>query len=143
MNTGRHPVAAATAVIAMTVALAACGTGSKSTSSASSSSATHGAASSQSSASEANTPSAKDAPSAPLGADACVEVTQANLDLAAANSKDAARAAADILEKYNPPADAKEAIEHFVGTGGAQIDDPDFDKYNKRVDQWVKEVCPG
>jgi hypothetical protein len=60
----------------------------------------------------------------------------------AATSKDDARKAGDTLEKYNPPGDVKDAIEHFVGTGGAQFDDPDFDKYNKQVKAWVDQVCP-
>jgi hypothetical protein len=50
--------------------------------------------------------------------------------------------AAETLEKYNPPAKVKEAIEHFVTTGGAHLDDPDYTKYNKLVSDWVKGVCP-
>jgi len=23
-----------------------------------------------------------------------------------------------------------------------QFDDPDYDKYNKQIDDWVKQVCP-
>jgi hypothetical protein len=80
--------------------------------------------------------------SGPLDADACVAVTQANLDLAVANKPEDARKPADVLEKYDPPADVKAAIEHFVSTGGAQFDDPDFESNNKLIDDWVKEVCP-
>jgi hypothetical protein len=46
------------------------------------------------------------------------------------------------MEKYNPPADVKAAIEHFVETGGAQFGDPDYDKNNKLIDDWVKQICP-
>lgn len=77
-----------------------------------------------------------------LDANACVEITGANLDLAVATNKDDARKAADTFEKYNPPDDVRTAIEHFAGTGGAQFDDPDYDKYNSLIDNWVKQVCP-
>jgi hypothetical protein len=79
---------------------------------------------------------------AKLDANACMDVTGANLDLATATNHDAARKAADTFEKYDPPADVKDAVEHFVGTNGAQFDDPDYDKYNKLIDGWVKQVCP-
>ncbi|MEZ0352189.1 hypothetical protein [Mycobacterium sp. pR1184] len=46
------------------------------------------------------------------------------------------------MEKYNPPAKVKDAIEHFVTTGGAHFDDPDYTKNNKLVSDWVKGVCP-
>jgi hypothetical protein len=49
---------------------------------------------------------------------------------------------ADTLEKYNPPAQVKDAIEHFVTTGGAHFDDPDYTTNNKLVADWVKQVCP-
>jgi outer membrane murein-binding lipoprotein Lpp len=79
---------------------------------------------------------------ATLDGDACVEITGANLDLAVATNPGDARKAADTFEKYNPPADVKDAIEHFASTGGAQSDDPDYDKYNSLIDNWVKQVCP-
>lgn len=77
-----------------------------------------------------------------LGGDACVEITGGNLDLAAATNKADARKAGDTMEKYDPPADVKAAIDHFVETGGARVDDPDYDKNNKLIDDWVKQVCP-
>lgn len=77
-----------------------------------------------------------------LDGDACVAVTGANLDLATATNHDAARKAADTFEKYELPSNVKEAVEHFVDTNGAQFDDPDYDKYNKLIDNWVKQVCP-
>jgi hypothetical protein len=77
-----------------------------------------------------------------LDADACVEITGANLNLAVAKSNEDARKAADTFEKYNPPADVREAIEHFASTGGAQFNDPDYDRYNTLIDNWVKQVCP-
>ena len=82
------------------------------------------------------------APVAPLDSSQCVDVTGANVDLLAASDKDAARKAADTLESYNPPGSVKDAIEHFVSTGGAHFDDPDYTKNNKVLDGWVKQVCP-
>jgi hypothetical protein len=93
--------------------------------------------------SAAETTAAQEPPAgAKLDANACMDVTGANLDLAAATNHDAARKAADTFEKYDPPADVKDAVEHFAGTNGAQVDDPDYDKYNKLIDDWVKQVCP-
>jgi hypothetical protein len=91
---------------------------------------------------EETTPAEEPAAGAELDADACVALTGANLDLAAATNHDAARKAGDTFEKYDLPADVKTAVEHFVDTNGAQFDDPDYDKYNKQIDDWVKQVCP-
>lgn len=82
------------------------------------------------------------APVAQLDSSQCVDVTGANVDLLAASDKDAARKAADTLESYSPPGSVKDAIEHFVSTGGAHFDDPDYTKNNKILDGWVKQVCP-
>jgi hypothetical protein len=82
------------------------------------------------------------APTTTLDTSQCVEVTGANSDLLSASDKDAARKAADTLETYSPPAAVKEAIEHFVSTGGIHFDDPDFTKYNAALSDWVKAVCP-
>ena len=57
--------------------------------------------------------------SAPLGAQACVDITQANVDLATASDAGAARTAGDLFEKYDPPSQVKDAIE-----------------------AWIKQVCP-
>jgi hypothetical protein len=91
---------------------------------------------------EETTTTEEPAAGAKLDADACMDVTGANLDLATATNHDAARKAADTFEKYDPPADVKDAIEHFVETNGAQVGDPDYDKDNKQIDDWVKQVCP-
>jgi len=104
------------------------GSSSKSTSSAASSS------------SEATT--TESAPVSTLDSSQCVDVTGANLDLLTASDKDAARKAADTLERYNPPSSVKSAIEHFVSTGGAHFDDPDYTKNNQIVKSWVDQVCP-
>ena len=88
------------------------------------------------------TPGDDQGSAAKLDGDACVAVTGANLDLAAATNHDAARKAADTFEKYDLPANVKEAVEHFVDTNGAQADDPDLGKYNQLIDDWVKQVCP-
>lgn len=88
------------------------------------------------------TPGEDQGSAAKLDGDSCVAVTGANLDLATATNHDAARKAADTFEKYDLPSDVKDAVEHFVDTNGAQFDDPDYDKYNKLIDGWVKQVCP-
>ena len=54
----------------------------------------------------------------------------------------AARKAGDAFEKYDLPVSVEEAVEHFVGTGGAQFDDPQYDKYNNAIESWIKQVCP-
>jgi hypothetical protein len=77
-----------------------------------------------------------------LDGEGCVAVTQANLDLSAASNTQDARTAADILEKYTPSESARDAIEHFVQTGGAQFDDPGYKKFNDALDAWVHQVCP-
>jgi hypothetical protein len=87
-------------------------------------------------------PTDDDAAGTRLDGEACVEVTQANLDLSAASNAQDARTAADVLEKYTPSASARDAIEHFVQTGGAQFDDPGYKKFNDALDAWVHQVCP-
>lgn len=77
-----------------------------------------------------------------LDAEGCVAVTGANLDLATATNSEQARKPADVLAKYNPPPEVTEAVDHFVQTGGAQFDDPDFEKYNSILENWIKQVCP-
>lgn len=81
-------------------------------------------------------------PLPPLDSKSCIDVTSANLDLAVATNADQARAAADIIAGFGPPASITEALEHFVGTGGVHFDDPDYGEYNARIDDWVKAVCP-
>jgi len=81
-------------------------------------------------------------PQAPLGAEGCIDVTGANLNLAVADNAEEARAAADVFARFGPPDSVTEALEHFVETGGVKSDDPQFDEYNARIDAWVKAVCP-
>jgi hypothetical protein len=92
--------------------------------------------------SQSTTTTTETAPVTQLDSNQCVEVTGANVDLLTASDKDAARKAADTLEGYNPPSSVKAAIEHFVTTGGAHFDDPDYTKNNQTLDAWVKQVCP-
>ncbi|MUL76860.1 hypothetical protein [Mycolicibacterium sp. CBMA 226] len=108
----------------------------KSASSTSAPASTAQASGSDSGASDTATPAAR------LDASACVEITQANLDLAVASNSDAARTAGNTFEKYDLPGDVKDAVEHFVSTGGAQFDDPKYDKFNKAIESWIKQVCP-
>lgn len=96
-----------------------------------------------SAAASSTEPSATEtAPVTPLDSSQCVTVDGANSDLLTASDKDAARKAADTLEGYNPPASVKGAIEHFVGTGGAHFDDPDYTKNQKAIKDWVAALCP-
>ena len=91
---------------------------------------------------EETAPAEPQTPVETLDAGACVDVTGANLNLASATNHDDARKAGDTFEKFNPPAHVHNAIEHFVETNGAQFDDPDYDKYNKQIDEWVEQICP-
>jgi hypothetical protein len=128
---------AAVAISAMV--MTGCSSGKTTTASTSASPApsskTSAAASSETSATET-------APVTPLDSSQCVTVDGANSDLLTASDKDAARKAADTLESYNPPASVKSAIEHFVGTGGAHFDDPDYTKNQKAIKDWVAALCP-
>ena len=59
-----------------------------------------------------------------------------------AETAEQARAAADALEKYNPPHLVRNAIEHFVTTLGAQPDDPDNSSMSYLINDWFKQICP-
>ena len=127
-------------VAASALLLSGCG-GSKPTAN----SASPKASSEKSSTAESTTEESSTAQAAPqetLDPSACTDITGANLNLAVATNAEDAQKAADVFAKYNPPPDVQEAIDHFVGTEGAQYDDPDFDKYNNAIDNWVKAVCP-
>ena len=93
-------------------------------------------------ASSTQTTATETAPVTPLDSSQCVTVDGANSDLLTAMDKDAARKAADTLEGFNPPSSVKGAIEHFVGTGGAHFDDPDYTKNQKAIKDWVAALCP-
>jgi hypothetical protein len=129
-------------VTASVLLLAGCGGGkvTVTSSSAKPSASTSAAQSSDSTPTEQSPGDAQ--PGATLDPSACTDITGANLDLAVATNAEDAQKAADVFAKYNPPADVQDAINHFVSTHGAQFDDPDFDKYNKLIDEWVKGVCP-
>jgi PBP1b-binding outer membrane lipoprotein LpoB len=129
-----------TVVAASALLLAGCGGSKPTTNSPSSASSSDKSSSAESTTAEASAPEA--APQAPLDPSACTDVTGANLDLAVAKNTEDAKKAADIFAKYNPPPDVQEAIDHFVSTQGAQFDDPDYAKFNSRIDEWVKVVCP-
>jgi PBP1b-binding outer membrane lipoprotein LpoB len=129
-----------TVVAASALLLAGCGGSKPTTNSPSSASSSDKSSSAESTTAEASAPEA--APQAPLDPSACTDVTGANLDLAVAKNTEDAKKAADVFAKYNPPPDVQEAIDHFVSTEGAQFDDPDYDKFNSRIDEWVKVVCP-
>ena len=95
------------------------------------------------SSSESSAPSESESPKsgASLDAEACIKIGSAVIELVSATSKDEARKAADTLEKYNPPADVREAIEHFVDAGGLQSDDPDLEAKTLKIKDWVEQVC--
>lgn len=81
-------------------------------------------------------------PQQTLNQSACTDLTGANLELAIATTAGDAKRAADVFAKYDPPSDVQQAVDHFVSTNGAQSDDPDSAGYNRRIDDWVKAVCP-
>ena len=58
------------------------------------------------------------------------------------SSADDNRKAADTVESFNPPADVRDAVEHFVSTGGLQQTDPKKNEYSRTVNNWVEKVCP-
>jgi hypothetical protein len=89
-------------------------------------------------------PPPPEVPTEPPGSEAnrCIDVTTANLGLATAQDRAAARAAADTLERYGPPANVRNAIEYFVGSPGAMFSDPNFATRNKVITDWVKQFCP-
>ena len=126
----------ATTIVAVTVT--GCSTTKQITPSASKSASSSSAAASSSQASSSDS----GAPATKLDSSSCVEITQANLDLATATNADAARTAGNAFEKYDLPTGVKDAVEHFVSTGGAQFDDPDYDKFNNAIEGWIKKVCP-
>jgi hypothetical protein len=129
-----------TAVVATAVLASGCSSSKPSVPTPAKSSSAQATASAPATAEETTRTDA--APAEKLDVNACADVTGANLDLATASNADDARKAGDAFEKYDLPADVKDAVEHFVETNGAQFDDPDYDKYNKTIDAWVKLVCP-
>jgi hypothetical protein len=78
----------------------------------------------------------------PLNSRQCADINDADVDLLAASDNDGARRAANTIAGYNPPNSVKNAIEHFVSSGGAHFDDPDYPKNYKVLDDWVNQVCP-
>ena len=74
--------------------------------------------------------------------DTCLGLIGGQLNLTMASTTQAARSAADVLEKQSPPDPVKQAIEHFVSTGGVQASDPNADQADKTISVWVKQVCP-
>lgn len=126
------------AITTVAVAVAGCSTTKPTAVQASPSKPSSSAAAPSPQAGSSQAPAAADR----LDPSACVEITQANLDLATATNADAARKAGDAFEKYDLPGSVKEAVEHFVGTRGAQFDDPQYDKYNGAIEGWIKQVCP-
>ena len=77
-----------------------------------------------------------------LSTDQCLELAEAQLGVATATKADEARKAADIVEKYNPPSDVKNVVEHFVTTIGVQFDDPQAAAGTAALKAWVDRVCP-
>lgn len=82
------------------------------------------------------------APTTTLSTDQCLELAEAQLGVATATKADEARKAADIVEKYSPPADVKNVVEHFVTTIGVQFDDPQAAAGTAALKAWVDRVCP-
>src|ERR1700676_1073698 len=72
----------------------------------------------------------------------CLGLMGSQMNLTMATSTQAARSAADILEKSNPPDTVKQAIEHFVTTVGVQASDPNADQMDNTISVWRRQVCP-
>jgi hypothetical protein len=77
-----------------------------------------------------------------IDAQACGDIASAHSYLILATNSQEAREPADTLLKYDPPSPVKDAIEHLVTVGGAQVDDPEFNDANGKIDAWEKQVCP-
>ncbi len=60
-----------------------------------------------------------------LDPETCLGLIGSQMNLTMATTPQAARSAADILEKANPPDSVKQAIEHFVTTVGVQASRPE------------------
>ncbi|CPR05338.1 hypothetical protein BN971_00563 [Mycobacterium bohemicum DSM 44277] len=128
MSVNRTTVAA---LVALAVILAGCSNDKSPT------------ASSTSSSSTSSPPApASSAPGAPLDQSRCLDIAFAKDNLMVATQADAARRAADTLEKFSPPDPVKAAIEHFVTTLGAKPTDPDLDSNRDQITNWIKQICP-
>jgi hypothetical protein len=130
------------AAVAISATLMTGCSGSKTTTTSTSASPPPASKTSAAAASSTDSSATATAPVTPLDSSQCVTVDGANSDLLTASDKDAARKAADTLEGFNPSASVKSAIEHFVGTGGAHFDDPDYTKNQKAIKDWVAALCP-
>ena len=113
----------------------------RSASSNASASASGSAAAPSSPASSAPSDSESPKSGSSLDAEACMEIGSAVIELVSATSKDEARTAADKLEKYNPPADVKEAIEHFADAAGSESGAPDLESDTTKIKDWMEQVC--
>jgi hypothetical protein len=124
-------------MVAGVVAFALLASGCSSTKTTTTPSATP-SSSASSSSSEATTTGSEN----PLDTDKCSDLTSANLEMAIASTTEDAQKQADVFDKYNPPPDVQEAIDHFVSTKGPQFDDPQYTEYDKRITDWVHQECP-
>ncbi|MEZ0053356.1 hypothetical protein ABIA30_004385 [Mycobacterium sp. MAA66] len=72
----------------------------------------------------------------------CLKLTGATLNLVSGANSDDNRKAADTIESFSPPDNVREAVEHFVSTGGLKQTDPKKNDYSKTINNWVEKVCP-
>ncbi len=106
------------------------------------------------SASSAPAPSTSAAPSTPdagappsptsrqLDGGTCLQLTSAVVNLMSGTSADDAKAAADTIDGFHPPADVQAAVTHFVKTNGLHTTDPDRTQFSRTLNDWVEQQCP-
>ncbi|MHA7661518.1 hypothetical protein [Mycolicibacterium sp. HS_4_1] len=106
------------------------------------------------STSSAPAPSTSAAPSTPdagappsptsrqLDGGTCLQLTSAVVNLMSGTSADDAKAAADTINGFHPPADVQTAVTHFVKTNGLHTTDPDRTQFSRTLNNWVEQQCP-
>jgi PBP1b-binding outer membrane lipoprotein LpoB len=72
----------------------------------------------------------------------CLQLTGAVVNLMSGTSTDDAKAAADTINGFHPPADVQAAVTHFVNTNGLHTTDPDRSQFSRTLNNWVEQQCP-
>ena len=71
-----------------------------------------------------------------------MQLTSAVVNLMSGTSADDAKAAADTIDGFHPPADVQAAVTHFVKTNGLHTTDPDRTQFSRTLNDWVEQQCP-
>ena len=72
----------------------------------------------------------------------CLQLTGAVVNLMSGASADDAKAAADTITGFHPPADVQAAVTHFAKTNGLHTTDPDRTQFSRTLNNWVEQQCP-